>query len=479
MPSPKLLALTLATTLCALLDTPVTAFELPFIGEVFSGSEAEPKSTTNLPGGREWWRTHKKQAVFVPDQGYQVDGVDGYFDGNGISINASIDEQSVLLGRQDEEGGGLLPGLDPKKAVKRVREVTGYGPDEQVARALLEDGVVLFNQKNYSPAATKFEAASDRWPGTDLAAKALFNLGEAHFFDNEFKEASDAYITLLDKHPSTPKLDATVERLWEIAQYWEKAYFADSWHAPFDFNPTDGTRPNADTVGHAVRLYEAIRLNDPTGPRADDSIMATAGIHFRRQRFADADYHYTLLRDEYPRSDHQFEAHVLGLQAKLQRYHGPDYDGTPLRAAERLEERTRVNFSGRLTDEERTRLRDVRAQVARATEERDLRMVEFYEGQEQIASAKYYLARISEDYSGSPVAEKAEERLATYEGKPDAPDVPMEWMVNLFPENKKYRSIRAIEKIAPAAPPTLDPNAGKTMVADQSKPAAEGGTSTR
>lgn len=477
MPRLSLLALTLAS----IIGSPAThavAFELPFIGEVF-GSSAESESTNNRPGGREWWRKNKKKAVFVPEIGYQVPGIEGYYDGNGIPITASIDEQSVLLGLQSEEGGGLLPGLDPKKAVKRVREATGIGPDERVARTKLDDGVTLFNEGEYARAASKFDSAADRWPGTDLAAKALFNLGEAHFFDDEFKDASDAYIELLDKHPSTPRLDAAVERLWEIGQYWEKAYFADSWHAPFDVNPIDGTRPTTDTVGHAVRLYEAIRLNDPTGPRADDSIMATAGIHFRRQRFSDADYHYTLLREEYPRSEHQFEAHVLGLQAKLQRYHGPDYDGTSLREAERLEERTRINFSGRLTDEEKTRLRDVRAQVARATEERDLRMVDFYEGQEQIASAKYYLARVAEDYSDSPVAEKAKTRIATYEGKPDAPDVPMEWMVNLFPENKKYQSIRSIEKLAPAAAPSLNPNAGQTMVADQSKPAAAGGTSTR
>lgn len=475
MPRTLLLATILSLTPFA---TPASAFELPFVGEVFSGS-SEPKSQSDRPGGREWWRTHKKQAEFVPGKGYRIPGVDGFFDGNGIPIGASIDEQSVLMGLQDEEGGGLLPGLDPKKAVKRVREATGYGPDERVARALLDEGVALFNEKKYGPAATKFEAAATRWPKTDLAAKALFNLGEAHFFDNEYEDASDAYIELLDKHASTPKLDATVERLWEIGQFWEKAYFADSWRAPFDFNPINETRPTADTIGHAVRLYEAIRLNDPTGPRADDAIMATAGIHFRRERFSDADYHYTLLREEYPRSDHQFEAHLLGLQAKLQRYQGADYDGTPLREAKRLEERTRVNFSGRLTEEERNRLRDVRAQLARAIEERDLRMVDFYEGQEQVASAKYYLARITEEYSDSPVAAKAQERIATYEGKPDAPDVPMEWMVNLFPENKKYKSIRAIEKLAPAAAPTLNPNGGQTMVADQSKPAAEGGTSTR
>ena len=87
-------------------------------------------------------------------------------------------------------------------------------------------------------------------------------------------------------------------------------------------NGYDQTRPWLDTLGHAIKTYDNIRLNDPTGPRADDAIMATANIYFQRGRFDDADYHYSLLRREYPRSELQFEAHLLGLQAKLRKYQG-------------------------------------------------------------------------------------------------------------------------------------------------------------
>lgn len=470
---------TLLALTVTLLATPAApAWEWPSLFGA-GGDQAESSSSTpavERPGGREWWRKNKSKAVFVPGKGYEVPGVEGYFDGSGVAITAAIDEQTIQLNRTLEDDSGLLPGLDPRKAATRVREATGYGPDQQVAQALFNEGVELFQEKNYGPAATKFEAAANRWPGTDLASKSLFNRGECHYFDNEFKEASEAYVELLDKHPSTPKLDTAVERLWSIGQFWEQAYFADSWHYPFDYNPIDGTRPNFDTVGHAVRLYEAIRLNDPTGPRADDAIMATAGIHFRRLRYADADYHYSLLRNEYPRSEHQFDAHVLGLQAKLRRYYGPDYDGTPLREAKRLEEITRANFSGRLNDEERTRLTEVRAQVARAIEERDLRMVEYYEGTEHIAAAKYYLARVAREYPDSPAAEQAKTKLAALEGRPDNPDVPLEWLVNLMPENTKYESINSVELATPEAPATGGPDVGRTLIADES---ANEGTTTR
>lgn len=457
--------------------SPSSAIEVPFIGSLFSNSQAEgeAKSTSGRVGGRDWWRKNKKRAEFVPGEGYRVEGVEGFFDGNGVPIAASIAEQTIRLNAVREEDSGLLPGLDPKKAAKRVRDATGYGPDEKVARALLEEGVTLFADKKYEPAATKFDAAAERWPGTDLAATALFNLGESYYFADQFAEASDAYVMLLDKHPSTSKLDATIERLWAIAQFWEQTHFAESWHVPFDYQPTAKTRPKFDTVGHAVRLYEAIRLNDPTGPRADDAIMATAEIHRRRHRLSDADYHYSLLRQEYPRSEHQFDAHLLGLQAKMLRYQGADYDGSSLDDAKRLEEITRINFSGRLTDEQRDRLRAVRAQIAAATEQRDLRMASYYEGIEHIGAAKYYLSRVVAEHPESPSAGKAKERLAQLEGRPDTPDVPMEWLVDLFPENKKFESINSIEEITPT---TTTPGAGQTMIADESS-TREGATTTR
>lgn len=466
---PILLALLLSP-----LAPPVAAWEVPFFGSSDSEEGAAPAA-----GGREWWRKHKKKAEFIPGKGYRVEGFEGFFDGSGVPITAAVDEQTIRLEREPDDEGGLLPGLDPKKAAERVKEAAGYGPDQRVAEELFREGEELFRAQKHGPAATKFEAAASRWPGTDLAAKALFNLGECRFFEDDYKEASDAYIELLDKHPSTPKLDAAIERLWSIAQYWEKNYFDEDWHAPLDYRPFAHTVPKLDTVGHAVRLYDAIRLNDPTGPRADDAIMATAGIHFRRHRYADADYHYTLLREEYPRSDHQFQAHLLGLQAKMRRYRGPDYDGTALREAERLEQSTRANFTGRLEADEVERLTEMRAQIARAIEERDLRMAEYYAGTDHNAAAKYYLNRVVEEHPDSPAAEQARSKIEELADAPDKPEVPLEWLVNLLPENKQFESINSVDELAPAPATVSPPLPGSrgTMVAEG--PAPGGATTTR
>lgn len=466
MPRLRLLAL-FATLLVADADRPARGVEFPSFGGVFGGGadDAAPRKG----GGREWWRRHKSKAEFVPGQGYRVAGYEGFYDGAGVPIEAPVDQQTIRLSRVEASSGGLLPGLDPKKAAARVKEAAGYGPDEAAARKLLEEGVALFEDGKRSAAAGRFKDAAARWPGTDLAAKAMFNRAEALYFDNDLKAAADAYVELLDKHPSTPKLDATVERLWTIAQFWEQTHFAESWRPPFDYQPFTDKRPTFDTIGHAVRLYEAIRLNDPTGPRADDAIMATAGVHFRRKQYADADYHYRLLREQYPRSDHQFDAHLLGLQSLLQKYHGPDYDGSPLHEAKRLEEQTRLNFAGRLSDDDKERLTQVRAQIAAALESRTLRMADYYEGTGHIGAARYYLTQAQREHAGGPAAEKAEARLAELEGLPADPDEPLGWLVNLLPENKRFESINSIQEIDAAnSAPTSAPPGGGTMVADQS-----------
>ena len=99
----------------------------------------------------------------------------------------------------------------------------------------------------------------------------------------------------MKEYTNTRYLDTVIDREWEIARYWEECdEHNPDW--PLTPNAYDKTRPWFDTIGHAIKTYENIRLNDPTGPRADDAIMATANIYFARGRFEDADYHYTLLR---------------------------------------------------------------------------------------------------------------------------------------------------------------------------------------
>ncbi|HEX2477097.1 MAG TPA: outer membrane protein assembly factor BamD, partial [Lacipirellulaceae bacterium] len=321
---------------------------------------------------------------------------------------------------------GLIPGLDPRVQYNKMKEAVGLGPNEQFARQQYAEGIRLFRLKEYRAAEKHFQKAVERGPHSPIEQDAMFMVAESYFFDDRYIKARDAYDALVKEHPNTRYLDTVIDREWDIARYWEEyeGYSPDWLMTP---NGYDRTRPWLDTIGHAIKTYDNIRLNDPTGPRADDAIMATANIYFQRGRYDDADYHYTLLRREYPRSELQFEAHLLGLQAKLRKYQGADYDGTPLEEAKTLVKQLRIQFSGRLSDEEKQRLRTVESQLNLEIATRDYRMAEYFDGTKHYGAARYYYAQVMKKYPNTELATQARERLAQIGGEPDEPPKRLAW----------------------------------------------------
>jgi outer membrane protein assembly factor BamD (BamD/ComL family) len=112
----------------------------------------------------------------------------------------------------------------------------------------------------------------------------------------------------------------------------------------WEFNFFDKRRPMRDTFGHAVRVFDRIRIDDPTGRLADDATLAAGNAYFTAGRYLEADNFYTDLRKTFPSSEHQFRAHLLGVQAKLRSYQGSDYSGIPLDEAEKLIKQIRRQF---------------------------------------------------------------------------------------------------------------------------------------
>jgi len=408
----------------------------------WSGWTAE-EAPVGTPG---WWKKHKKQAVFVPDQGYRVEGFDGYFDQDGRPIQGPVAAERVVQAGEATDKVGLIPELDPRVQYGKVKDAVGLGPNEQFAREAYAEGDRLFREKKYSAAAKSFQKAVERGPHSPIEQDAMFMLAESYFFGDRYIKARDAYDALVKEHPNTRYLDAVVDRQWSIARYWEQyeEYDPDWVLTP---NAVDKTRPWLDTIGHAIKTYDNIRLNDPTGPRADDAIMATANIYFQRGRYDDADYHYTLLRREYPRSELQFEAHLLGLQAKLRKYQGADYDGTPLEEAKTLVKQLRMQFAGRLSNEEKERLRTVEGQLNLEVATRDYRMAEYFDGTKHYGSARYYYAQVMKKYPDTSLAVQARERLAQIGGEPDKPPKRLAWFVDLFPESSERSRVARIPEL--------------------------------
>ena len=430
-----LLTLAVAASLTALIPRAAQA-DWPWSG--WFGEEAPV-------GTPEWWKENKDEAIFELGQGYKVEGVDGYFDQDGRPLGRPVTvAQAVAQAPHPDELApdeiGLIPGLDPQATYGKVKSAVGLGPSDQVSQQKLTEAEQLFQAQKYSTAAERYEAAADRAINMRLKEDALFMAAESHYFADRYIKARDAYNALADKYPSTRYLDRLVERQWKIAQYWEnyEEYRPDWAMTP---NGWDKTRPGFDTLGHAIKTYDNIRMNDPTGPRADDAIMATAGIYFRRNRYDDADYQYSLLRREYPRSEFQFEAHLLGLQSKMRKYQGPDYDGTPLEEAEKLIVQLRRNFAGQLSADERERLKTTSADLNRMVATRDMRMAQYYDGTKYYGAARGYYAEVINKYPDSELAQQARDRLAELGGEPDEPPKRLAWFVDIFPESAERRAV--------------------------------------
>jgi len=430
---PALMVVTLlAISGCASVNLNPTQWENP----LFVGSNAPVGTST-------WWKQNRGKAEFVPGEGYRVTGVDGYFDQEGRPIQAKV---AKTVNRKQSKG--LLEDVKVSATVAGLKSQVGLGPDEQQARLAYEKGEDLFQREKYAAAAKQFNQTRARWPDSPLAQDAMFLKAESQFFNHDYSDAIATYDQLLAESPNTKHLDKIIRRQFDIARYWEQ-HHANEPHWPTTPNLFDDTRPMFDTLGRSLKVYENIRLNDPTGPLSDDAIMATGNSYFLRGRYNDADYSYELIRNEYPRSEHQFEAHILGLQCKLGRYQGPDYDGTPLLEAKKLVKQIKVQFAGKLNEEERARLDIDQAALQKQLAMRDWTRAKHYEDNEQFGSAKFYYAKILRQFPNTPIANDAQQQYAALEGKPNSSPELLAGVIKLLPENAERKAVEQVPLLEP------------------------------
>jgi len=330
-----------------------------------------------------------------------------------------------------EDSGLELSDFSPDNIGKTIQELIGRGPNEGVARALLEEGEGLFRQRQYPAAAERFESAAKRWPDSPLEEDALFLAGESYFFSDQYPKAQDTYDNLLKKYDNSRYLDTVSKRLFAIGRYWEEMHRKQQ-HWPVTPNFTDKTQPMFDTFGKAIKAYETVLQRDPRGPLADDAVMAIANAYFGKGRFEDAAYHYDMLRTEYPSSEHQPLAHLLAVQSKLQVYQGAEYDRTPLDEADDIAAQALTQFRGQL-GEDRNRLAKTRDEIVEKKAGRDWAMGQYYEKKGQYGAARFYYESIIKDYPLSRHARLARNRLAEIRGEPDEPPDRFGWLNKVLP----------------------------------------------
>lgn len=367
----------------------------------------------------------------APDNGVRQASVDR-------SLPPEVSDDAVVAAvveSAEEDDGFDLEDLDPVNVWNAGRDALGYGPDEGIARDLYHDAETLAKAGENKEAGEKFLDAAKRWPDSTLEEDALFLAGENFFAADEYPDAKRAYEELLKKHDYTHHLDAVTRRLFKIAQYWEQRAMRDpSFKAPF--NVTDDTRPWVDTVGHALKAYDDIRMYDPTGPLADDAVMATANLYFVRGRYEDAARNYDLIRTEYTKSEHQLKAHLLGIESWQRIYQGAYYDAGPLEKAGEVADQALVQFGPEL-GEDRPRVVAAKNKIVEEMAARDLIVAKYYDKKKHYGAARIYYNSIVEEYPQTAAADKARQRLTEIAGEPDKPTNHFKWLTGMF-EREQY-----------------------------------------
>ncbi len=304
----------------------------------------------------------------------------------------------------------------------------GREPDEALARHNYNLGDLYFREGDYEKATECFKIASYRWPDTSLQEDAMFMLAESYYQQNFYPKASTTYTKLVKKFENSRHLDLIIKRRFAIGRYWEQRT---KDHPVKGLNFKDKTVPVWDTISNTVAIYESIRMDDPTGPLADDATMATANTLFLNGRWEDAAYHYDLMRTEFPQSEFQAQAHLLGMQAKLRSYQGPHYDARPLIEAKKLAHTLQTQFAAQLPGERENIAQAVKMIEAQMSE-RDYALGHFYENSRHYYAARYYYNEVVKQYPQSKFADLAKARIEGIKDKPPDSKNEIEWLASKF-----------------------------------------------
>ncbi|MCH8042216.1 MAG: tetratricopeptide repeat protein [Planctomycetes bacterium] len=379
------------------------------------------------------------------------------YKGPGIVSPAAVDPRQTSHNEPDDKSGYLFeedsdvdgPSAAPKSASgfkafspsSISSKIKGYFQptrSRERARQLFDEAEQAFDAERYDKAIDLYSQTRKRWPRSALEHDAMFQIGESYYKSHRYPKANEAYKELLKKYKNSRYLEKVVARQFTIARYWEQleAWRPGSWYA---VNLTDFSRPTRDAAGKARATYSAVYLNDPTGPLADDAIMAVGNHHFVRGAYDKADHQYSLLRTDHPKSEHVYQAYLLGIQVKMKTYQGPDYNGTPLDEAQELLDQLKLQFADRIGRDEQQRLEHVHQEIRRQKALRDWHLAQYYEARKDFRAARSYYEKIKADYPTNTIAGRAQQQIDKIAGEPDnAPDY-VPWLTRIFEPHERRR----------------------------------------
>ncbi len=354
-------------------------------------------------------------------------------------------------GQDADADDGIMGKWSPKNMYNSAKVAAGYGPNKEIAEQAFAEGEAIFVEATktqgkdrfgqFREAAKKYKTAYKRWPDSALEEDALFMLSESYFFADEYPDAEKAYELLIKKYPYTRHMDTVDKRRFALAKYWVEHQEANpDWAVTPNLMAKD--RPLFDKFGHAIRVFDKIRMDDPTGTLADDATMAAGLAHYKQANYQRADEMFADMRHNFPDSEHQFQAHLLGLQCKMKIYQGPQYSLTPMDEAETLLKQIYRVFP-KEAEENAEFLKKTGDQVRLNKAAHDWEMAQYYHRRKEHAAARTYYETVQQSYRDTNLAEEAKKNLTEIQDEPAKPAQPLPWLSKMFPTPEREKPLVA------------------------------------
>jgi tetratricopeptide (TPR) repeat protein len=196
--------------------------------------------------------------------------------------------------------------------------------------------------------------------------------------------------------------------------------------------------------------------------------MELANTAFAKGNYEEASSLYEDLRTTYPDSEHQFDAHFLGLKSEMQTYVSYEYDGQALDRADKLLKQIHRQFPNESREHEEY-LRRIYAEIQYRRAERLIAKARYRINRGENQAAVGFLQQIAKDYPDTPFAEEARTQLANVSDLPADPERHFQWLADMVPHNDPVSKIRremGAEAPSATAPDNIKPLNDDSMIAD-------------
>jgi outer membrane protein assembly factor BamD len=260
----------------------------------------------------------------------------------------------------------------------------------------------FYDESKYADAIREFKKLLKAYPKSFEASEAQYYLGLVEEKQDNLYEAYQAYQRVIDKYPFSERIKEIIEKEYSIAEKFITGYKRKALGVTLPVeNP-------------AIEILTKVVENSTYGPLASKAEYKLGLLLKGLERYYEAEEAFNKVINNYPDSEwaEPSKFQIASCRAAVSR--GPDYDqGAMQEAKQKFEEFAKEHPDAVLSKEAEANISKLKEKEAAAS----YNIAVFYEKQKAYQAARIYYENVMTNYSDSPWAVKALERLQAMEKK--------------------------------------------------------------